>query len=197
MPADPSHGKTFNASDLAPVSGIYRAIHLTQHRKPHLVVIIRGEELPHCRTCGGEVRFEIVHMASHVTHDWDFPAPAGLVVRQSPSEFANLRSFPRHQVALKVEVDRPEHDPVQGHTTDVSDGGICAVLDSKLPADDPLVSLRIDVPGAAAPLSARALMRYRAGNRHGFLFTDLDVGTREMVRSMVAGARRVHPDYAP
>jgi hypothetical protein len=42
-----------------------------------------------------------------------------------------------------------------------------------------------------APLTTRALMRYRAGNRHGFLFTDLDTNTREIVRAMVTGARRL------
>ena len=178
--------------ELAPVSGIYRVIHLTRHRQPHLAVIIRGEELPHCRGCKGDVQYEVVQMASHVTHDWDFTAPTGLAVRKIDTEYANLRSFPRHQVTLPVHVERSsDRDPLQGHTADVSDGGVCAILDSKLPEADALVLLRIQVPGASGPLETRALMRYRAGKRHGFLFTDLDVNAREIVRSMVAGARRL------
>ena len=193
MPTHTSDENIYRSGTLAPVSGIYRVTHLTGHRKPHLAVIIRGEELPNCRTCQAEVRFEVVQMASHVTHDWDFTAPAGLVVRQISTEFANLRSSPRHQVALPLTVGWPVHpDAVRGHTIDVSDGGLCAILEGKLTPEEAFVCLRITVPGLAAPFSTLALLRYRAGNRHGFLFTDLDANTREMVRAMVTGARRIH-----
>ena len=189
---EPSELNVYRPGDLAPISGIYRVIHLTRHRSPHLAVIIRGEELPLCRNCQGDVEFEVVQTASHVTHDWDFTAPNGLSVsHHAPDEFANLRTDPRHQIAMQVAVDRPEKKrELRGQIADISAGGLCAFLDDRLDPTDALVNLRIDVPGAGNPLILGGLMRYRFGNRHGFLFTDLDTNARELVRSLVQNARR-------
>lgn len=175
---------------LAQVSGIYQVTHLTGHRKPHLAVIIRGEELPNCRTCFGNVRFELVQQASHVTHDWDFAAPAGLSVRYGPSEYANVREFPRHKISLPIEVERPGMSlMLRGETADVSESGLCALLGDKLDVKDALVCIRIATRDNDPPVQTAALMRYRAGQRHGFLFVDMDANAREMVRSMLAAAR--------
>ena len=176
--------------ELAPVSGIYRVTHLTRHREPHLAVIIRGEELPACRSCKTNVRFEVMHMASHVTHDWDFTAPSGLSVRYAASEYANVREFPRHQIALPIEVERPAKAAVlRGYTADVSESGICALLDDKLDVKDGLVCVRIATKNDDPPIVTPALMRYRAGNRHGFLFVDMEANMRDIVRSMLTAAR--------
>lgn len=176
--------------ELAPVSGVYRVTHLTGHRKPHLAVIIRGEELPSCRTCHSQVRFEMVQMASHVTHDWDFTAPSGLSVRHAPPHHANVREFPRHQIKLPIEVEHSSTTtPLRGLTADVSESGVCAVLDGQLEVKDGLVSIRIDTLRDKPPISTLALMRYRAGNRHGFLFVDLEANAREIVRAMLSATR--------
>lgn len=178
------------AGALAPVSGIYRVTHLNGHRKPHLAVIIRGEELPPCRTCKTHVRFEVMQMASHVTHDWDFTAPSGLSVRYAASEYANVREFPRHNISLPIEVERPGKPVLlSGQTTDVSESGVSALLDDKLEVKDSLVLLRITTRPGKPPICTCALMRYRAGKRHGFLFVDMDANAREIVRSMVTAAR--------
>ncbi len=58
----------------APVSGIYRVIH-NVHRAPHEVLILRGEELPMCRSCKLDVTFTLVEAVEHVTHDMDFAGP--------------------------------------------------------------------------------------------------------------------------
>lgn len=188
--AKDTEGTIYRAGELAPVSGIYRVTHLSGHRKPHLAVIIRAEELPVCRTCKGNVRFEIVQMASHVTHDWDFTAPSGLSVRYAPAEYANVREFPRHTIALAIEVERPGKPVMlRGQTADVSESGLCALLDEKLDTKDGLVSIRIATRASDPPISTAALMRYRAGKRHGFLFIDMDANAREMVRSMLTAAR--------
>jgi hypothetical protein len=60
--------------DTVPVSGIYRVSHL-KHRVPHDVLAIRGEELPPCRTCAGDVRFHMTHSLGHMTEDWDLTGP--------------------------------------------------------------------------------------------------------------------------
>jgi len=64
----------YRPGDFAPISGLYE-VHHRDHREPHVVTIIRGETQPPCRECKGEVRFEVVQPASHVTHDWDFTGP--------------------------------------------------------------------------------------------------------------------------
>ncbi len=176
--------------ELAPVSGIYRVTHLTRHRDSHLAVIIRGEELPTCRTCKTNVRFEVLHMASHVTHDWDFTAPSGLSVRYAASEYANVREFARHKISLPIEVERTAKPVLlHGYTADVSESGICALLDAKLDVKDSLVSVRIGTRDEQPPIVTPALMRYRAGNRHGFLFVDMEANMRAIVRSMLTAAR--------
>ncbi len=58
-----------------PLSGIYLATHL-EHRPPHEILAIAGEELPHCRTCGARVSFELVRGVDLVTHDMDFAGPS-------------------------------------------------------------------------------------------------------------------------
>jgi hypothetical protein len=59
-----------------PTSGIYLAIH-SEHRLPHEISSFEGELFPRCRTCGGRVRFELVHAAEPMNRDWDF---AGLTL---------------------------------------------------------------------------------------------------------------------
>ena len=62
------------------ISGIYRVYH-RQHRNPHLVLAIRGEELPYCRVCHAAVRYELVQESSYVNHDWDLAGPPLQLVR--------------------------------------------------------------------------------------------------------------------
>jgi hypothetical protein len=45
-----------------PTSGIYRVEH-QQHRAPHEVTLLRGEEFPRCARCGDRVEFELVKAA--------------------------------------------------------------------------------------------------------------------------------------
>ncbi len=71
--------RMYKPGETAPVSGIYTVLHQT-HRENHEVVILRGEELPFCRSCQVEVRFQVKQQASHVTHDWDFAGPGSLVL---------------------------------------------------------------------------------------------------------------------
>lgn len=57
-----------------PISGVYTAIHI-DHRAPHEVVAIRGEEFPVCRICKHEVRFYVTQLVPHMTHDFDLTGP--------------------------------------------------------------------------------------------------------------------------
>ena len=77
MPASRLHGPRYRPGEVAPISGIYRVTH-ESHRASHVVTILRSEVFPPCRSCRGNVTFEIVQPASHITHDWDFAGPANL-----------------------------------------------------------------------------------------------------------------------
>ena len=57
-----------------PNSGIYSVLHL-DHRSPHEVLAIQGEEFPTCRVCKTEVRFLVAHLLPHMTHDFDLTGP--------------------------------------------------------------------------------------------------------------------------
>jgi len=66
--------RAFNPGDKVPTSGIYTAIHI-DHREPHDIVAIQGEQFPACRRCGTEVRFHIKRLLPHMTHDFDLAGP--------------------------------------------------------------------------------------------------------------------------
>ncbi len=51
------------------------------HRAPHPVVVLKGETFPSCRGCGSQVRFELVEVVPHATHDWDFAGPSLVLVK--------------------------------------------------------------------------------------------------------------------
>lgn len=66
--------------------GIYHVTH-AEHRAPHKAIVLRGEVFPPCRTCKDAVTFTVAHQASHITHDFDFAGPGGLMLtRRSASE---------------------------------------------------------------------------------------------------------------
>ena len=51
--------KTFHTGDAIPASGIYRVTH-NQHRLPHEVTLLIGNNFPRCEQCDGAVRFKIL-----------------------------------------------------------------------------------------------------------------------------------------
>lgn len=65
---------SYKPGETVPTSGIYRAVHL-DHRPPHEVIAIQGEEFPSCRVCRAEVRFHVAHLSRHMTHDFDLTGP--------------------------------------------------------------------------------------------------------------------------
>jgi len=59
---------------MVPISGLYTVVH-HNHRAEHEVLAIRGDEFPACRVCQGEVRFYVVEVFPHITHDFDLAGP--------------------------------------------------------------------------------------------------------------------------
>jgi hypothetical protein len=67
--------RQYHPGERAPMSGKYEARHV-EHRSSHQVLILRGEELPTCRTCKAGVRFMLIEPINHVRHDMDFAGAA-------------------------------------------------------------------------------------------------------------------------
>ena len=74
MTPQEKHSQSFRPGEHAPISGVYQVVH-RQHREPHEVLILRGEELPSCRICRADVRFVAVNPVPHYGHDWDLTGP--------------------------------------------------------------------------------------------------------------------------
>ena len=75
--------RTLKPGDNVLTSGVFRVIH-RQHREPHDVIAIRGEELPPCRSCAGNVRYELIQTLSHVTEDWDLAGLTEQLLKELP-----------------------------------------------------------------------------------------------------------------
>ena len=73
--------RAYRPGDAVPTSGIYTAVHI-EHRAPHDIVAIRGEQFPTCRRCGHDVRFHIARLLPHMTHDFDLAGPDDRVLKR-------------------------------------------------------------------------------------------------------------------
>jgi hypothetical protein len=73
--------RAYKPGDAVPTSGIYTAVHV-DHRGPHDIVAIRGEQFPACRRCGDDVRFRIARLLPHMTHDFDLAGPDTRTLRR-------------------------------------------------------------------------------------------------------------------
>jgi len=64
-------GTTYRVGDTAPMSGLYEVTHY-QHRFPHRVTLLRGDQFPTCSRCGARVAFALAEAADHIAMDSDF-----------------------------------------------------------------------------------------------------------------------------
>ena len=171
----------FRPGDMAPVSGIYLVTHADEHREPHEALIIRGEELPHCRTCKGAVTYEVLRPTSHITHEWDFAGPTGLAVRAHPPNGAEVRRWPRSPVALAVLIQSRRSDAsLAAQANDISEGGINLSLEGASPPAE-IVKVQLLTPDQP-PLVLRARLRHSHGSRCGFEFLRLGDDDRRLLR---------------
>lgn len=70
MPTGP-----FRPGDKVPTTGIYTATHY-QHRLPHEVFALGGEQFPECKRCGARAIFTLVKPVSDIEADQDFAGSA-------------------------------------------------------------------------------------------------------------------------
>ena len=71
-----SNGRRYRAGDTVRQSGIYEVIHDRDHRDPHEVVMISGDQFPDCEICKEKVRFRLVRTAPYIFQDEDFEEDA-------------------------------------------------------------------------------------------------------------------------
>jgi hypothetical protein len=72
-----SSGATLvRSGEVVPRSGIYEKIHecRSPEEESFEVVVVRGECVQACRTCGGEVPLRLLYAAPHILEDGDFQA---------------------------------------------------------------------------------------------------------------------------
>lgn len=174
---------------LAPASGVYLVKHLNQHRAMHEVLVIRGEEFPLCRTCRGSVRFRLDREIDHVHHDWDLAGPMESSLSEPLPEFDSVRAHRRIEVDLPITLEsRHLKKPliVQGHTTNLSEGGLGAVISERFA--DERRSLTIRLPGlhSRKDIQVSARLRHRRGMRHGFEFMRVSAADRDAIRELCA-----------
>jgi hypothetical protein len=181
--------KKFRPGDLAPITGIYLVSHGSRHRDRHEVVIIRGEQLPTCRSCQLNVSYEIVRPISHITHDWDFSGPYNLVVRPKHEEFQDFRLFRRVHLQLPITLElnaSANGEVIRGCSSDLSAGGMGAVIQDGIPSRYKTETVRVSIERGRESLTVLARLRYQRGLRHGFEFFNVDAGERETIRKFIA-----------
>jgi len=182
--------RKFKPGDLAPITGVYMVVHGSVHRPPHEAVIIRGEQLPACRTCKLDVYFTVVQPMSHITHDWDFSGPEHLIIRRKQEPFQEFRIFSRVPVHLPMTVEFGRSgNVIQGQCSDLSAGGVGAIIRDRLPAKCKSGVVKIDVTPGKNPLRLRAQFRYQNGLRCGFEFSTLSAAERETIRQLIRSRR--------
>lgn len=70
MPTGP-----FRPGDKVPTTGIYTAVHY-QHRLPHEVFAVAGEQFPECKRCGARASFILLKAVTYIQADQDFAGSA-------------------------------------------------------------------------------------------------------------------------
>lgn len=181
--------KKLRPGELAPITGIYLVHHGSKHRERHEVVIIRGEQLPTCRTCKLNVTFEIVRPVSHITHDWDFSGPFNLVVKPNHEEPQDFRMFRRVYLELPIKLQLSTGSLVHGYTTDLSAGGVGAVIRTDLPTVYKAETANITLESGRGAVTLLARLCYQNGLRHGFEFINVSATEREALRRIIIKRR--------
>jgi PilZ domain len=100
------------------------------------------------------------------------------------SNSQNGRRFPRYpaDMRLSVQVFRTgEVTSLWGRSNELGEDGVGGTLTGELEPGE-VVSLEVSLPLAAYPLKVRALVRYRAGLRHGFEFLAVNQQQRDVLR---------------
>ena len=85
--------------------------------------------------------------------------------------FSESRRHPRFKFQVDIGVYSRKTGLLKGHTVDISESGISAILMLEVGIGD-LVQLEFSLP--SGPVAIRALVRYKTAFRYGFQFVEPD-----------------------
>jgi hypothetical protein len=96
--------------------------------------------------------------------------------RNAQSGTHSPRRFPRYPADIRIEIQvfRPSGTvSLWGRSSELGEDGIGGTLTGEVEPGE-VVSMELSLPTAIHPMKLRALVRYRAGLRHGFEFLALN-----------------------
>lgn len=102
----------------------------------------------------------------------------------TPPTPATRRRYPRYPVDIRLVVHvfrSGETVSFWGRSNEIGQDGIGGTVTGELDAGE-VVSMELSFPLAPVPMKIRAVVRYRAGLRHGFEFLTLNTDQREQIR---------------
>lgn len=85
------------------------------------------------------------------------------------AEVVDLRRHPRFKVEVDIRVYPRESPVVRGHTVDISESGISAMLREEVPLGE-VVRLELALP--VGEVEVLAMVRHRTAFRYGFQFVE-------------------------
>jgi len=98
----------------------------------------------------------------------------------STHQFVDARRHPRFKFDVDVRVYPRNTSVVRGHTVDISESGISAMLRVEVPVGE-VVRLEFDLP--AGPVEVHALVRQRSAFRYGLQFMESDAAREAIGRT--------------
>ena len=104
-------------------------------------------------------------------------------------EFDSVRTFRRVELDLPITVEaRHLKKPLilQGHTTNLSEGGMGAVISERFADEKRNLTIRLPGLHSRKDIQVSARLRYRKGLRHGFEFTRVSPADRDALRQLCA-----------
>jgi hypothetical protein len=91
------------------------------------------------------------------------------LARPPASEFLEARRHPRYKVEIEIRVYARGKSVVHGHTVDISESGISAILRDEIPLGE---VVRLEFLVSAGLVDVHALVRQRSAFRYGFQFIE-------------------------
>src|SRR5689334_22189787 len=179
----------YRPGSIAPITAVYCVRHGSGHRSEHEVIVIRGEDFPPCRQCRGKVEFEVVHPASHITHELDFAGLSSLVVQPCPPGITNVRTSPRRQVDVPVIVEFEQAGTSRSLPAVINDlafEGANIRMPRPIQAATNLLRVTLALPSSKEPLVLDATVRHGRDCNYGVEFNKLSDEQRSAIRTVVA-----------